>query len=178
MSRIGKQPVVVPGGVKVSDMGGVVHVEGPKGKLEYKYSSDVSLAINEGEVVVSCVKPGNQANANYGTTRAIVRNMVIGVKDGFRRGLELHGVGYTAKLNGSDLTLKVGYSHEVVIDVPKVVTCTITGTKIALESCDKVVLGQIAAKVRAVKPPEPYLGVGIRYEGEVVRRKAGKTGKK
>jgi large subunit ribosomal protein L6 len=178
MSRIGKQPVVLPSAVKCSDKGGVVVVEGPKGKLEYRYSSDVSVAIDQGVLQVSCIKAGNQANANYGTTRAILKNMVQGVTEGFKRNVELHGVGYTAKLDGSELTLKVGYSHQVVIDIPKVVTCTVAGTKISFESCDKVVLGQIAAKVRKVKPPEPYLGVGIRYEGEVVRRKAGKTGKK
>ena len=188
MSRVGKQPVVVPSGVKASVQAGVVMVEGPKGKLSYKPTSDVVVDIKEGKVIVSPTgvvksKSGKdeipkQIKANYGTARATINNMVLGVTKGFKRSLELNGVGFTAKLAGQVLTLTVGFSHDVLVDIPKEVKCVVVKNVIELESADKQLLGTLASGIRKIQPPEPYLGKGIKYSDEKVRRKAGKTGKK
>jgi large subunit ribosomal protein L6 len=178
MSRIGKLPVALPQGVKAGVSGSLVSVEGPKGKLSYSVRPGVKVDVVDGKVVVSMTGTDAQAKANYGTTRATINNMVKGVSTGWKKTLELHGVGYTAKVQGKNLVLAVGFSHDVVMPIPDVVKCAVTKNVIDLESNDREALGTFAAKVRDVQPPEPYLGKGIKYSDEKVRRKAGKTGKK
>jgi large subunit ribosomal protein L6 len=178
MSRIGKQAVVVPQGVKAALQGQRVLIEGPKGKLEYQPKSGVKVVLEGGKLLISRTLDDKQSQANWGTTRAHLNNMVQGVSKGWKKTLELVGVGYNAKIEGTDLVLAVGLSHDVVFPLPKVIKCTITKTTIELESCDKELLGTFAANVRKSQPPEPYLGKGIKYAEEVVRRKAGKAAKK
>lgn len=176
MSRVGKQPIVLPAGVKVSAVDGLVTVEGPKGKLEFQPGSGVSVESGEKEVVVQVAGEDKQSKSDWGTARARINNMVLGVTQGYKRELELNGVGYTAEVSGSTLTLSVGFSHKVKIDIPQGVECKAAKTKIELESIDKQLVGNTAAKIRWSCPPEPYLGKGVKYAGEQIRRKAGKAG--
>lgn len=178
MSRIGKLPVAIPSGVKAAVSGGVVSVEGAKGKLSFVIRPGVAVEVVDGKCVVSMVGSDAQAKADYGTARATINNMVNGVSKGWKKILELNGVGYNAKVQGQKLVLAVGFSHDVTLDIPTAVKCAVTKNTIELESADKEVLGTFAAKVRDVQPPEPYLGKGIKYSDETIRRKAGKTGKK
>ncbi len=183
MSRIGKLPVQIPAGVKAQLSGRHVLIEGPGGKLEMDLSPNVSLEQRDGALWVSAVKSGDrraakQINADFGTARALLNNMVVGVTKGWKKGLELVGVGYTATLKGSDLVLTAGYSHDVILKVPKEIKCAVTKNTIDLQSTHRELLGTFAAKIRKVRPPEPYLGKGIKYNNETIRRKAGKTGKK
>jgi len=178
MSRIGKLPVAIPQGVKGVVSGSSVSVEGPKGKLSYCVRSGVSVEISDGKFLISMVGSDAQAKANYGTTRATINNMVKGVSTGWKKNLELHGVGYTAKLQGKNLVLAVGFSHDVTMLIPDAIKCSVNKNVIELESNDRELLGTFAAKIRDVQPPEPYLGKGIKYSDEKIRRKAGKTGKK
>jgi large subunit ribosomal protein L6 len=178
MSRIGKLPVAMPSGVKGAVANGVVSVEGPKGKLSYSMRPGVGVELVNGQFVFTQTGSDAQAKADFGTARATVNNMVKGVNQGWKKTLELHGVGYTAKLQGANLVLAVGFSHDVVMEVPQGIKCTINKNIVDLEAADKELLGGFAAKVRDVQPPEPYLGKGIKYSDEKVRRKAGKTGKK
>ncbi len=178
MSRIGKLPVALPSGVKGAVAGGVVSVEGPKGKLAFTIRPGISVELTDGKFVVSMTGTDLQAKANYGTVRATINNMVQGVSKGWKKTLELNGVGFNAKLQGQKLVLAVGFSHDVTMDVPTAVKCNVQKNSIEMESADREVLGTFAAKVRDVQPPEPYLGKGIKYSDEKVRRKAGKTGKK
>ena len=179
MSRIGKMPVDLPSGVKASVANGNVNVEGPLGKLEFKTGTGVEANVVGGQLVVSCANESDkQSKANYGTARAVINNMVLGVSKGWTRALELNGVGFVAKVAGQKLTLTVGYSHDVVLSIPSVVQASVEKNRIDLKSCDRAILGNFAATIRKVNPPEPYLGKGIKYAEEVIRRKAGKTGKK
>jgi large subunit ribosomal protein L6 len=178
MSRIGKLPVVLPQGVKAAVSGNIVSVEGPKGKLSYSIRPGINVEVVDGKFVVSMTGTDAQAKADYGTARATLNNMVTGVSKGWKKVLELNGVGYTAKAQGKNLVLSVGFSHEVVLEIPAAIKCTINKNQVELESNDRELLGTFAAKVRDKQPPEPYLGKGIKYSDEVVRRKAGKTGKK
>jgi large subunit ribosomal protein L6 len=178
MSRIGKLPVAVPQGVKAAVSGSSVSVEGPKGKLSFSVRPGVKVEFADGKFVVSVVGSDAQAKADYGTTRATLNNMVKGVSAGWKKTLELHGVGYTAKVQGKNLVLAVGFSHDVQMVIPDAIKCAINKNVIELESNDRELLGTFAAKIRDVQPPEPYLGKGIKYSDEKVRRKAGKTGKK
>ena len=178
MSRIGKMPVNIPAGVKAAVTDGVVNVEGPKGKLQFKPGRGVTVAVQDGKIVLSVTGSDTQSDANWGTARAHVNNMVTGVSTGWKRSLELNGVGYNAKIAGQALTLAVGFSHEVKMDLPKEVKCTVTKNIIDLESADRELVGTVAARIRKVQPPEPYLGKGIKFVEEKIRRKAGKTGKK
>lgn len=179
MSRIGKIPVAVPSGVKASFQNGVVSIEGPKGKLSFRPSEGIQVLCESDKIVVSLGSdPGNNASANWGTARATINNMVEGVTKSWKRVLELNGVGFNAKLQGQKLTLSVGFSHDVEIDVPKEIKANVTKNSIELESADRQLVGTLAAKIRKVQPPEPYLGKGIKFAEETVRRKAGKTGKK
>jgi len=178
MSRIGKLPVVIPSGVKGMIANDIVSVEGPKGKLSFTIRSGVKVEVVDERFVVSIVGTDNQSRANYGTTRATINNMVLGVSKGWKKTLELNGVGYVAKVQGKDLVLSVGFSHDVPMPIPAAVKCTLNKNQIELESCDKELLGTFAARIRQVQPPEPYLGKGIKYTTETIRRKAGKTGKK
>jgi large subunit ribosomal protein L6 len=178
MSRIGKQPITIPQGVNVEVAGSQISVQGPKGKLDYRLGHGVAVEKEDGQIRVVRRSSDKQAKANYGSTRAHLNNMVTGVTTGWKRSLELSGVGFNAKVDGKKLTLVVGYSHDVTIEIPQEVNCTATKTSVMLESANKDLLGTIAAKIRQVHPPEPYLGKGIKYSDETVRRKAGKTGKK
>jgi large subunit ribosomal protein L6 len=180
MSRIGKLPVALPQGVKANVQAGDIIIEGPKGRLSFRPAHGVQVAVEGGKVIVSAPESvtNAQLKANYGTARARINNMVKGVSTGWKRSLELNGVGFTAKLAGQALTLTVGFSHEVVIEIPKEVKCNVTKNVIDLDSADRELVGQVAARIRKVQPPEPYLGKGIKYAEEKIRRKAGKTGKK
>ncbi len=178
MSRIGKLPVAVPQGVKGAIAGNVVSVEGPKGKLSFSVRPGVKVEMAEGNFVVSMTGSDAQSKADYGTTRATINNMVQGVSKGWKRVLELNGVGFAAKLQGKNLVLAVGFSHEVSMELPAEIKANVQKNSIELESANRELVGTFAAKIRQVQPPEPYLGKGIKYAEEKVRRKAGKTGKK
>lgn len=177
MSRIGKAPIELPKGVEVTVKGNHITVKGPKGQLERETRPEIDIEVKEGEVVFTRSSEEKQIRAYHGLTRALVANMVEGVANGYRKALEIQGVGYRADMRGNALVLNVGYSHEVEYPQPEGITITTpTQTQIVVEGIDKQKVGQVAAELRAVRPPEPYKGKGIRYEGEHVRRKAGKTG--
>jgi large subunit ribosomal protein L6 len=177
MSRIGKAPIELPQGVEVKVEGDVVRVKGPKGELEQKLRPEAEIRIEDGQLLVTRKADTKQHRAYHGLTRALLANMVEGVSTGFRKGLEIVGVGYRAEKRGEELVLNVGYSHEVRYPQPQGITLsTPAPTQIVVEGIDKQRVGQVAAELRAVRPPEPYKGKGIRYQGEQVRRKAGKTG--
>ena len=178
MSRIGKLPVAIPQGVKAAVAGQIVSVEGPKGKLSYSVRPGVKVEVAEGSFVVSMTGNDAQSKADYGTTRATINNMVQGVSKGWKRLLELNGVGFAAKLQGKNLVLSVGFSHEVSIELPNEIKANVQKNSVELESANRELVGTFAAKIRQVQPPEPYLGKGIKYAEEKIRRKAGKTGKK
>lgn len=178
MSRVGKQPVEVPAGVKVAIQGALVSVEGPRGKLDYSCGAGVGVEQVDGKLVVTLRGNDKQARANFGTTRSMLHNMVAGVSQGWKKSLVLTGVGYTARLEGEQLVLAAGLSHEPRITIPKGIECKVQKTSIDLESVDRQAVGDLAARIRRVQPPEPYLGKGISYVGERIRRKAGKAGKK
>jgi large subunit ribosomal protein L6 len=176
MSRIGKLPVPVPDGVdvKVDDLH--VTVKGPKGELSQTMPEGVSIAVEDGEVVVTRDSDARSHRARHGLVRSLIANMVTGVSDGYTRALELVGIGYRAVPKGSDLELQVGYSHPVLIEAPDGISFEVPQpTRVVVSGIDKVLVGQIAANIRKVRPPEPYKGKGIRYEDERVRRKAGKA---
>ena len=178
MSRIGRLPIAVPAGVEVAIDGRRVTVSGPKGSLSRDLHPDMRLTREDGTIVVS--RPSEQKTHKqlHGLTRTLVNNMVVGVTTGYRKGLEITGVGYRAALVGRRLQLSLGYSHQVEIEPPEGVSFEVENpTKLAVLGIDKELVGQVAAKVRASRKPEPYKGKGVRYAGEVVRRKAGKAGK-
>lgn len=182
MSRIGKKLVVIPAKVEVKLEGQELTVKGPKGELKQTLHPDMTVEIADGQLNVVRPSDERQHRALHGLTRALVANMVTGVSDGFRRTLEIEGVGYQAELRGQDLVLKLGFSHEVVVNPPDANTTfdvpkESRGRTIHVDGIDKQVVGQIAANIRGWRPPEPYKGKGVRYSDEVVRRKAGKAGK-
>ena len=175
MSRIGKQPVVVPAGVKVQIEGATVRAEGPKGKLAQTVPTGLSAKLADGHVVIERAGDDRRVRALHGLTRALVANMVRGVKDGFERRLEIVGIGYRAQMQGTAIQLALGYSHPVVFPLPEGVTAEIDKqVSITLRGADKAVVGQTAAKLRALRRPDPYKGKGVRYADEYVRRKVGK----
>ena len=179
MSRIGRLPVVVPNGVQVNVQGSDVQVKGPKGELKRSFSSLMDIAMEDGQVVIKRNSDNANERALHGTTRAVIANMIHGVSSGFERALHVEGVGYRAELQGKDLALFVGYSHPVKMEPPTGISFEVdqkTRT-IKVLGYDREVVGQTAAEIRGVRPPEPYHGKGIRYVGEKVRRKAGKAGK-
>ncbi len=177
MSRIGKAPIELPQGVEVKVEGGLVRVTGPKGELEQQIRPETGVSVEDGQVVVTRVGDSKRHRAYHGLTRALLANMVEGVTRGFSKGLEIVGVGYRAEKRGDALVLNVGYSHEVTYPEPEGITIsTPAPTQITVEGIDKQKVGQVAAELRSVRPPEPYKGKGIRYKDEQVRRKAGKTG--
>jgi large subunit ribosomal protein L6 len=179
MSRIGKKPVPIPKGVSVSVDGSTVTVKGPKGELRQTFRSEMTVDVKDDTVFVSRPVDSKPVRALHGLTRALIANMIGGVTEGYRRGLEIVGVGYKAEKKGNVLVLTVGYSHPVRYPEPAGIKLTATTpTVIVVEGIDKQKVGQVAAELRAVRPPEPYKGKGIRYQGEQVRRKAGKTGAK
>ncbi len=179
MSRIGRAPVAIPSGVKVDVTGNVIKVTGPKGTLEQGFDPSMKVAVADGKFTVSRPNDKPATRAMHGLVRALVRNMVLGVTQGFEKTLEIQGVGYRAAMEGKSLTLSLGYSHPVKIAPPKGIVFAVDGTTtIKVTGIDKQQVGQAAADVRAWKKPEPYKGKGIRYKGEYVRRKVGKAGTK
>ena len=180
MSRIGKSPITVPGGVDIAIDGASVTVKGPKGTLSREVPSVISVRKEESQLIVERPNDERQNRSLHGLTRTLVNNMVVGVTDGFFKELEIIGVGYRAEaLNPTTLRLALGFSHPVLMNAPEGITFEVpTQTRIIVRGIDKEVVGQVAANIRAVRKPEPYKGKGVRYLGEKVLRKAGKTGKK
>ena len=179
MSRIGKKPVVIPAGVTVTVAeGNVVTVKGPKGELTNTFNADMIINVEGNVLTVS--RPTDEANhrALHGLTRTLIANMVEGVDKGFAKELEINGVGYRADKKGNQLVMRLGFSHEVIMEEIPGITIEVNGNKITIRGIDKQVVGQFAAEVRGKRPPEPYKGKGIKYTNEVIRRKVGKTGGK
>src|SRR5580704_5796063 len=176
MSRIGKQPVVVPPKVKVEVKGQKVFVEGPKGKLDFQLPGRTSAKIDGGNLLVARDGDDSQAKALHGLSRAIVNNMVKGVSDGFVKKLEIQGVGFKAAVQGKNVNLSLGYSHPINYPIPDQIKVTVEeNTKLTIEGPDKQLVGKVAAEIRSYYPPEPYKGKGVRYADEKVVRKEGKT---
>ncbi len=184
MSRIGKQPISLPKGVTFSvDKSNVVTIKGPKGELTQAVDPDIKVELEDGQVVVNRLTEQKRHKSMHGLYRTLINNMVQGVSEGYKTIMEVHGVGYKADVKGSQLELALGFSHPIVMVLPPEITAS-SETKrgeapvITLESHDKQLLGQVAAKIRSFRPPEPYKGKGIRFRGEQIRRKAGKAGGK
>lgn len=178
MSRIGNKVIVIPAGVSVEVNGATVTVKGPKGELVRSFNENITLDIAENEITVKRPNDTKEMKMLHGTTRALLANMVEGVSTGFSKALEMIGVGYRAQLQGSKLVLNVGYSHPVEITPPAGVTVEVpANTQVIVKGANKEEVGELAANIRGTRPPEPYKGKGIRYVGEYVRRKEGKTGK-
>ena len=186
MSRIGKQPVPLPEKVKVTLSGATIQVEGPKGKLAWGFPRDLKVTVDEAARQVRVERPSDarRHRALHGLTRALIANMVEGVTNGYQRGLELYGTGYSANVQGKKLVLLCGFAHPVEMTIPDGIEVKVdvpatrgneTPARFAVMGCDKQLVGEFAAEVRHVRPPEPYLGKGFRYAGEQIRRKAGKT---
>lgn len=179
MSRIGKVPVPVPAGVDVSIDGAVVTVKGPKGALSHSVAAPISVEKSSDGIEVKRPNDERISKSLHGLTRTLIANMVTGVTEGYEKKLEIVGTGYRVAQKGSDLEFSLGFSHPVVVSAPQGITFTTDGpTKITIQGIDKQQVGEVAANVRKIRPPEPYKGKGVRYEGEKVRRKAGKAGKK
>ncbi len=179
MSRIGRLPVPIPPGVEVQVDGSRVTVRGPKGELTQEFHPDMRITVENGRVRVERPNDERRIRALHGLTRALINNMVIGVSQGYRKTLEIHGTGYRAELKGKTLVMSLGFSHPVVVEPPEGITFIVNpkANTVTVEGIDKQKVGQVAAEIRAWRPVEPYLGKGIRYAGEIVRRKAGKAGK-
>lgn len=178
MSKIAKIPVILKEGINFSITENTVTINGPKGQLSFTIPAGIKAEQKDGEIIVTQVKPNdNETKALFGLTRATLNNLVKGVSEGFEKKLELSGVGYRAQAAGNTLTLSVGYSHPVIIRANEGITFTVAENVITVAGMDKALVGNIAAKVRSVRPPEPYKGKGIKYVGERIRRKAGKAAK-
>lgn len=179
MSRIGRLPVVLPKGVEVTIDGTLVRVKGPKGEMQQSFPASMQISINEGVLEVARATDGRTDRSLHGMTRALINNMVVGVSTGFERILEVNGVGYRAEIQGKNLVLYVGYSHPVVVEPPQGISfdADMKTRQIKIMGYDKQLVGQVAADIRKIRPPEPYQGKGIKYLEEKIRRKAGKAGK-
>ncbi|HEX6064332.1 MAG TPA: 50S ribosomal protein L6 [Longimicrobiales bacterium] len=176
MSRIGRKPITIPSGVTVAVEGSTVKVKGPKGELSRTFEPSMKVRVEDNEILVERPSDEKRERALHGLTRALLANMVTGVTEGFKKTLEIVGVGYRAEKKGKNLVVSVGYSHPVNYPEPQGITLsTPAPTTIVIEGIDKQKVGQVAAELREFRPPEPYKGKGIRYQGEQVRRKAGKT---
>ena len=176
MSRIGKQPVAIPPKVKVDIKGDKVNIEGPKGKLAFQLPGRTTAKVDGANVLVSRAGDDSEAKALHGLSRAIINNMLKGVSDGFVKKLEIQGVGFKAAVQGKTITMNLGYSHPINYPIPDQVKVTVEeNTKITVEGPDKQMVGRVAAELRSFYPPEPYKGKGVRYAGEQVKRKEGKT---
>lgn len=177
MSRIGKKPIAVPAGVEVKIDGHTVTVKGPKGTLSRTLNEEMDIKMENNEILVSRPNDEIENRSLHGLTRTLINNMIVGVTQGFEKKLEIQGVGYNAQMQGKNLKLALGFSHPVIITPPEGITITTPSSVVILVSgADKEMVGQVAAEIRAWREPEPYKGKGIRYSGEYVRRKAGKTG--
>lgn len=179
MSRVGRMPVVIPAGVQVEISGTNVGVKGPKGEMKRAFSPLIGIAMENGQIMITRHSDQPAERALHGTTRAVLANMILGVNTGFERVLEIEGVGYRAEMNGKNLVLNMGYSHPVEMEPPAGITFDVDqkARQVFVRGFDKELVGQIAANVRSVRPPEPYHGKGLHYLGEKIRRKAGKAGK-
>lgn len=179
MSRIGRMPVVLPEGVDVKIKGSYVHVKGPKGEMEHTFPEEMKISLDDGTIIVERPSDEQKHRALHGMTRALINNMVVGVSSGYEKVLEINGVGYRAEVQGDNLVLNVGYSHPVIIEPPEGIRFEVDARtrQIVVKGYDKQAVGQVAADVRKVRPPEPYKGKGIKYLDERIRRKAGKAGK-
>ena len=182
MSRIGKKPITLPAKVEINLDGQTLTVKGPKGELSHAVHPSITVEREDGQLLVKRATDERAHRALHGLTRALVANMVTGVSEGFRRTLLIDGVGYQADLRGKTLVLKLGFSHEVTVEPPADITFEVPaerrGQQVNILGIDKQVVGQVAANIRELRPPEPYKGKGIRYSDEIIRRKAGKAGKK
>jgi large subunit ribosomal protein L6 len=178
MSRIGKNPIDIPSGVEVSVGASEIQVKGPKGSLSTPVDPTVEYKIEDGKVYVSRVDDSRQARGQHGLRRTLLANCVDGVTKGFSKTLEVIGVGYKVSVQGKKVVLAVGYSHPVEFDLPAGLEAKVEGAKLTIEGIDKQLVGEIAARIRRVRPPEPYKGKGIKYLDEIIRRKAGKSGSK
>lgn len=179
MSRIGRMPVVIPNGVDVEVKNGSVRVKGPKGEMQFAFPTSLDVTIENGSIEVKRPSDDRTQRSLHGMTRALIYNMVYGVSSGFQRILEINGVGYRAETEGKNLVLYVGYSHPVVVEPPAGISfdTDMKTRQIKITGYDKQLIGQVAADIRKIRPPEPYRGKGIKYIEEKVRRKAGKAGK-
>jgi large subunit ribosomal protein L6 len=179
MSRIGKRPITLPQGVDVSINGSEVTVKGPKGELTQRFHPDMAIKQEDGSLVVSRPTEQRKHRALHGLTRSLINNMVVGVSEGYEIRMEVVGTGYRAELQGEELRLALGFSHDIIVAPPPIVKFQVEdrGRLLILSSVDKALVGQVAADIRKLRPPEPYQGKGIRYSGEFVRQKAGKSGK-
>jgi large subunit ribosomal protein L6 len=177
MSRVGKRPIPIPSGVDVVVKENSVAVKGPKGELSMRFRPEVAVTVGDGEVAVTRAADDKQSLALHGTTRALIANLVKGVSEGFSKALEIVGTGYRAQMSGKSVVLQVGHSHPVSYAPPAGVEIAVESpTRLTVKGIDKELVGRVAAEIRAIRKPEPYKGKGIRYEGEYVRRKAGKAG--
>ena len=180
MSRIGRAPITVPAGVEITlGDNNVVTVKGPKGTLTQQFNANMAIAMDNGVLTVSRPNDSKENRALHGLTRTLINNMVVGVTEGYKKELDVNGVGYRVAKEGSKLVMNLGYSHQVIMDEVPGITIEVPGpNKIIINGCDKQMVGQFAAEVREKRPPEPYKGKGIKYVDEVIRRKVGKTGAK
>ena len=178
MSKIGKQPILIPAGVTVEIGGSMVKTTGPKGTIEKRIPRGIKVEVKENQIIVSSQGTSKLAMSLFGTTRALLNNDVTGVTQGWSKKLELVGTGFRAEVSGQTLNLTVGFSHQVKIEAPKGITFKVEKLVITVEGIDRELVGQVAANIRAVRPPEPYKGKGIKYVDEVIRRKAGKAAAK
>ena len=179
MSRIGKLPIPVPAGVEVKIDGNNVAVKGPKGSLSHVVPAPIEVVLEEGNIVVTRPDDERTSRSLHGLTRTLIANQIHGVTQGFSKGIEIVGTGYRVTAKGSDIEFALGYSHPIFVKAPEGITFTVEGnTKLTVSGIDKQAVGEVAANLRKLRKPEPYKGKGVRYAGEVVRRKAGKAGKK
>jgi large subunit ribosomal protein L6 len=178
MSRIGKAPIAVPSGVDVAIEGQKVTVKGPRGTLSHTVDRPIAVAVDDGVLEVSRPDDERENRSLHGLSRSLINNLVLGVTQGFERKLEIHGVGYRVQLQGNTLVFALGYSHPVRIEAPEGISFTVESpTRFSVQGIDKQVVGQVAANIRRLRRPDPYKGKGVRYAGEQIRRKVGKTGK-
>ncbi len=179
MSRVGRKPIPITKGVSVEKANGTVKVKGPKGELSTEIKPDISVSITEEEVMLDRPSDSRQHKSLHGLYRALISNMILGVSEGYQKKLEIVGVGYRAELKGNKLLMQLGYSHPVLFSVPPEIKIEVPQpTQIVISGIDKQLVGQVAAKIRSMRPVEPYKGKGIKYENEYIRRKAGKTAAK
>lgn len=177
MSKIGEKPIAIASGVKVTVDGQKVTVEGPKGSLSFNFRPEITVSVTDGKIEVKRDADTAKAKSLHGLTRTLINNMVFGVEKGWSKGLELSGVGYRASVEGGTLVLTVGFSHPVKYKLPEGISATVVENKITINGADKQLVGEVTAQIRRIRPPEPYKGKGIKYIGEHIRRKAGKTAK-
>ena len=178
MSRIGRLPITVPAGVEVKVDGSVVSVKGSKGELSHSVASPIQVSLEESTITVSRPNDEREARSLHGLTRTLISNMIVGVTEGYKKNLEIVGTGYRVQAKGSDLEFALGYSHPVAVKAPEGITLTVDSpTKVSVSGINKQQVGEVAANIRKLRRPDPYKGKGIRYAGEVIRRKVGKAGK-